>query len=364
MNFSAISTIFPHSPVAQKAARFAVGLAAALLIPATSLAQNGTQCSSRNDDAERLRCYDSIFRMQSEMPARPAADSVPVSATPQDVPEISIPASSMGKRWELEPGMKNGVFKFQPHRQNYILAYTRTNSVNTAPYQPSLDALAATGLIPASTVPLNANEAKFQLSFKVKAWEDIVPNRLDLWLGYTQQSYWQIYNRDISAPFRESNYEPEAMLTWRTDTDVLGWRWRYLTLGLLHQSNGRAEPLSRSWNRIYAEFGMERGPFNVTFRPWYRLKESTEKDDNPDIENYLGHGDMTATYKTGRHQFGLLARYNASSGKGGAQLDWSFPLYGPLRGYAQVFSGYGYNMLDYNHSQTVGGIGVLLTDNY
>ena len=338
-------------------------MVAALLIPADTLAQNVTACASISEDMERLHCYDGSFRKKSEMPRQPTTVSYPLPATSQVVPEISKPVSPMSKRWELDPGTRNDIFNFRPHHQNYILPYTHTNSVNTAPYQPSLDALAATGLIPSTSVPLEANEAKFQLSFKVKVWEDIVPGRLDLWLGYTQQSYWQVYNRNLSSTFRESNYEPETMLTLRTDSEVLGWRWRYMTLGLLHQSNGRAEPLSRSWNRIYAEFGMERGPFSVSVRPWYRLKEAIEKDDNPDIVDYLGHGDITATYRAGGHQFGLLARYNASSGNGGAQLDWSFPLYGPLRGYAQVFSGYGYNMLDYKHRQTVGGIGILLTDN-
>lgn len=340
-------------------------LAASLFIPATALAQDGAQCASIEPDAARLRCYDGNFRAKPAPSEPTSVVSVPALPTSQVTPEVSATsASAMGARWELDPGTRHGTFTFRPHRQNYVLAYTHTNAVNTAPYQPSLDALAAAGVIPSTSVPLDANEAKFQLSFKVKAWEDIVPGRLDLWFGYTQQSFWQVYNGNISSPFRESNYEPEAMLALRTDTELFGWRWRYLTLGLLHQSNGRPAPLSRSWNRIYAEFGLERGPFAVSVRPWYRINESTEKDDNPDIVNYLGHGDVTATYKAGGHQFGLLARYNASSGNGGAQLDWSFPLYGALRGYAQVFSGYGYNLLDYNHKQTVVGIGVLLTDRY
>lgn len=57
-----------------------------------------------------------------------------------------------------------------------------------------------------------------QLSFKIKAMQGVFGHdNLDLWLGYTATSFWQAYNRSISSPFREINYEPEAMLVFRTN---------------------------------------------------------------------------------------------------------------------------------------------------
>jgi phospholipase A1 len=336
-------------------------LATALPVEAASPAS----CSAIDDDAARLRCYDEAAgRKPATKPPAPAATTAPATSTSPLIAHAMPSASDLGSRWELDAGTKAPVFTFRPHKQNYLLPFTHTDSVNKAPYQATLDALASAGLVPPGSAPIDADEAAFQISFKTKLWEGLVSDRADLWAGYTQRSFWQVYNGDVSAPFRDTNYEPEAIVSVRTDVDVLGLKWRLLNLGLVHQSNGRSEPLSRSWNRAYAEFAFERGPFTLSVRPWYRFKEDAKDDDNPDITKYLGHGDLTATYKAGRHQFGLLARQNFSSGYGAAQLDWSFPLWGYLRGYAQVFTGYGYNLLDYNHRQTVGGIGFLLTDRY
>ncbi len=169
------------------------------------------------------------------------------------------------------------------------------------------------------------------------------------------------------APFRETNYEPEAMAVLRTDLKLpFGLQWRFVNVGFVHQSNGRGEPLSRSWNRVYAQFAIERGDFSVLIRPWWRLPESNGNDNNPDIVNYLGRGDLLAVYQPSGsgHSFALLARNNLSSSdnRGSLQFDWRFPRYRNLKGYLQVFSGYGETLIDYNYRQTTAGIGISLSD--
>lgn len=306
-------------------------------IPSASL-QSNTTCKTIESDEERLRCYDNVEAHEA--------------ARPTDI----IPASSlMGTRWELDPGTQHDLFSIRPHKQTYLLAARYTTNVNNQPSSPTQ------GTVPQSLGYIDT-EVKFQFSFKFKALE--MKERFDLWLGYTQLSFFQMYNKSQSAPFRENNYEPEIMGVIHTDYNLFGLKGRFINLGLVHQSNGRSDPLSRSWNRLYAQFGFERGAFGLTIRPWYRIREDWTNDDNPDITDYIGRGDIVATYATGGHNVSLLLRSNVNfwNFRGAAQLDWSFPLYNQLKGYVQLFTGYGESMIDYNHYQTTIGAGFLLID--
>jgi phospholipase A1 len=133
-----------------------------------------------------------------------------------------------------------------------------TSRTNRLPSSPS----------PENTVTepedITRGDLKYELSLKTKILDDIFGNNGDFWMGYTQVSHWQIFNAERSRPFRETNYEPDANLVFRTDYDVLGWKARLLAIGLVHQSNGRSNPLSRSWNRATATIGLERENWTIT----------------------------------------------------------------------------------------------------
>jgi phospholipase A1 len=156
---------------------------------------------------------------------------------------------------------------------------------------------------------------------------------------------------------------PELFVSYRPGLEFGGFHWRLLNVGFNHQSNGRAEPLSRSWNRLFAEFGIERGNFALLAKAWYRIPESADKDDNPDITDYYGYAGLNAIYKWRDHSFSLMARGNISTGKGAAQFTWTSPRFlGPLRGYVQAFTGYGESLIDYNWNQSTIGFGIALND--
>lgn len=299
-------------------------------------------------DRERLECFDALAGRGKAKSAEPLQQ---LGAAPAPEPGSAAP-TALSVRWELDPQTKQGVWAVRPHQPLFILPVRYSNNPNESPQSPSHPL--------SETVPLDSTEAEFQLSFKFKAAENLFGSRVDLWVGYTQQSQWQVYNSGISRPFRETDYQPEIFLTFPMQYRLLGLTGRFVNLGLVHQSNGRADPLSRSWNRVYAELGFERGNFALLVRPWYRLKEKAADDDNPDIEGYMGHGDVTGVYQWGRQQFSVLGRFNA--GHGAAQATWSFPIQDRLKGYVKLFTGYGETLIDYNWIQTTIGAGILLVD--
>ncbi len=257
----------------------------------------------------------------------------------------TIPAFE--KRIAYEKKLLDNPFAIIPHKPNYLLAATYNFSPHTEPYDSEIDNL----------------EVKFQLSVKVALWKEIYKNNGYLFLAYTQQSYWQAYNTENSSPFRETNHEPELILTFLNDYEIFGLKNRVISFGFSHQSNGRSGSLSRSWNRLYASFIFEKGNFYLNIKPWYRLPEDKNKDDNRYIEDYVGHGEITACYALGKHTLGLMLRNNLRShNKWGVQADWAFPLAGTVKGYVQYFGGYGESLIDYNHSNKRIGVGVILTN--
>ena len=320
-------------------------------------------CSPIPADAERLACYDRASgRSQPEVePVLPASTTIESQAdTPSAMAQPAPPEpkllSALSRHWELDDEAKQGAFLFRPHHANYFLPLKYSNAPNNTPFKATF-AQPDLGLDPIET--------ELQLSFKVKGMEGVFGHdNVDLWFGYTITSFWQAYNTGISAPFRETNYEPEAMLVFRTNYALGDFRGRFINLGMVHQSNGRPETLSRSWNRVYAQFGFERDNLTLLIRPWVRIPESDGSDDNPDIEDYMGHGDLLAVYRKGRNAYSLLLRNNfkSSDNRGALKLNWSFPLVGRLKGYVQYFNGYGESLIDYNYKQQSLGFGVSLTE--
>lgn len=351
--------------------RLAAGLLLAALgsatAPLAAVAADGA-CVKIDDDAQRLACYDRAAGRAAPPTAAHAPDaaSQPNASPPAAAPNAAIEpnpaqatppttsASSLSKLWELDVADKTRPFKLLPYKANYLLPVRYSTSVNNLPHSPNPNNTVTTPL------DWDATEAKFQLSVRLKVADYLFGDNGAVWFGYTQQSNWQLYNAAESRPFRETNYEPEAILSFRTDADILGWRWRLLNFGLVHQSNGRSDPLSRSWNRVYAQFGLERGNFMLLIQPWYRLPESASRDDNPDIRDYMGSGEVRLLYANAGHALSAQARYSFSGHAGGLKLEWAFPLVDQLKGYVQLTSGYGESLIDYNHRQNTIGLGVLL----
>jgi phospholipase A1 len=319
-----------------------------------------SDCANIRDNASRLACFDKLAATPA--PRTEAAVVVtPADGTPPAVATVAVvtaqPSAESSARfsqldhWELDQPHRRGVFKFRPHHANYLIA-TRTWRPNDAPYLPYRD-LADTD------ARLSKSELAYQLSFKMKMMEGAFGKPVDLWFGYTQNSFWQAANSKASSPFRETNYQPEVMAIAPLAIDLGGVKLTHAGLGLNHQSNGQSGSLSRSWNRVYAQLGIEKDGFSATARAWKRLSE--EDDDNPDIVDYMGRGDLALAYRRNGHIYSSTLRYNFHTTRGAIQAGWAFPLYGNLKGYAQAFAGYGQSLIDYNYFQRSIGLGMLGT---
>ena len=330
-------------------------------------------CAAIGAAADRLTCYDQLAG-RAQAPAVPAAQQPLPSpnspspaatvlaakdAPPPDPASDKPPSTLFGKYWELDPQDRRGIFNFVGYRPNYVLPLHITSRINRDPQSPTQAVVALPDY--------RREEAKFQLSLRTKLAQDLPVVGGDLWAGFTQQVLWQIWNGKDSKPFRNSDFEPELMYVLSTRPSLrelpLGWQWRYTQFGLAHQSNGQSDPLSRSWNRVYAAAGFERGDWSLTARLTQRLNEDITTDNNPDLVTYRGRGEFQLGWVGGLQTASLLYRSTLTGLRYGAlQLEWTYPVArdqpNGLRWYLQAFRGYGETLTDYNFRQTSFGAGV------
>lgn len=282
---------------------------------------------------------------------------LPNIASAQDVNTYQ----TLPEKWQLDSTSlsKEVEFRILPYKPFYILFGNFSTNVNKAPISGN-----PKNVVPV-TIPYNSLEISFQLSFKTKILHNVLGDELggDVWGAYSQSSRWQIYNKTLSRPFRETNYQPEAFILFGTPYNIGSFKGVYAGVGLIHESNGRSNPLSRSWNRVMFRFGWEVDKLQIVLKPWIRLPEEDNKDDNPDIQDYIGRAELTFNYDFGNHNFELATRHSLRGGsrnRGSARLDYSYRFYKNLKFHAQIFTGYGESLIDYNHNQTTIGAGISL----
>jgi phospholipase A1 len=289
-----------------------------------------------------------------------APNESPVVVTENAAATAAQAPGVVEKRLALERYSHDNPFVLTPHRPNYLLPISYNASPNQALFR-QFDA-----------GELQHTEVQFQLSLKVLVAENLLGDNGHLSFAYTEHDFWQAYNRKISAAFRESDHEPELLFTLENDWSLFGTRNSANQFILNHQSNGRGNNLSRSWNRVMLNSIWEKDNLVISLMPWYRIPESkksdpedTRGDDNPDIEKYLGNFELRGIYQVEHGQtVSLMLRNNLRSENYGAfEFAYSFPIGGTkLKGYLKYFDGYGESLIDYNHRSQTFGLGFLISD--
>lgn len=298
---------------------------------------------------------------------RPAEERSP--AVSPTLPCQDPARTPLERFWELTDAANCGTFGLRGYRP-ISLSVTMADGVNGAPTSPSA------GHSGAPQAYTNS-ETRIQLSVRTKVAQGLLvgggDERIDsLWFAYNQQSYWQLFNNDLSRPFRATDHEPELIYILPLRAELPGgWRLAYAGVSANHQSNGQSLPLSRSWNRIIGMAGFELGQrWTVNARLWQRLPEGSAADDNPDIVDKLGRGELNVQWNPSLdNSFGMTLRPVLGSGDAGSvRLSWWHRIgttknpRSNLRFHTEIFSGYGDSLVDYNHRRTALNFGLTLLD--
>ncbi len=223
-----------------------------------------------------------------------------------------------------------------------------------------------------TTNPRHKNEAQFQVSIKVPIFNNIFNSQGDLFVAYTQNSFWQIYDKDDSSPFRETNYQPEVF--WQVDKiNKNRFGLNTIRFGGIHQSNGQSAPKSRSWNRTELHMLFEANNFFYGFNAWSRWDEpyendinNTRDDDNPLLTDYIGNQKIFIGFKYKRFENTLTYQNDITdfkTDKGSVTLDIAFPSHNNNFDYfLRYFNGYGESLIDYDKKIERYSIGVMIAN--
>lgn len=212
-------------------------------------------------------------------------------------------------------------------------------------------------------------ELLLQFSFKKRIYKVF-------YFGFTYRGFWQVYDLSTSRSFRDENYNPEGFLEF---SDAMGLDT--LRLGLAeHESNGERTyyneegeevNYSRTWDRSYlylwknlvpwlgtgVKLWVVTSPKRGEFRAYY--------DDNPDMQEYMGSGELYLSLGRFPTQLSFMFRRGWKEDTETCRIEGRLPLYLIFGGkdggtdlYLMVFNGYGDSLIDYNRRIKRVAIGV------
>lgn len=204
---------------------------------------------------------------------------------------------------------------------------------------------------------------KMQFSGKYR-----VAKSYNLYLGYTQTMFWNIY--DQSAPFDDINYSPEVFYRLVEGDDKF---IRSIDLGVQHKSNGEDGEKSRSMNSLFLKtnFASKINRHNILGE--LKLQNIYNKaESNKNIVRHMGYWELklilTHLLVHNTQRLDIEYRFFAGKsiidiGKGGRELGLVYRLgsenFNPAF-YLQYYSGYAETLLHYDQKVGQVRLGLIL----
>jgi phospholipase A1 len=202
----------------------------------------------------------------------------------------------------------------------------------------------------------NSN-VKFQLSISQRLTKTVLPYGTYLYLFYSQKCFWNVLEN--SMPMTDLNFNPGIGLA-----KPLFVKNKYIgkvSLIVEHESNGRDEEESRSWNKVSlaTDIMIDRN-FVLSGKVWIPIIDGVN---NKDILNYCGLYQVCSQYRSNNERVtasviltkrkGWNLNYNTV-----VEFCYRFSRRENQYFFIQYYNGYGEGLLEYNkfHSEIRAGI--------
>lgn len=201
-------------------------------------------------------------------------------------------------------------------------------------------------------IPLNERitkesaDASFQISIRHRLTKSVLPYNTFAYVTYTQKSFWDIYSK--SSPFRDINYNPGIGIGKAIIYN--GHLTGSMFLQIQHESNGRDEEESRSWNFISFAANYYLNPLlKVSGQVWIPYVDG---DHNQDLLDYKGFGYASVDVATNKYKWWFSAKLNPRKGFGNVNTEFTAAFKISTKSnqyiYARIYNGYGESLLDYD----------------
>lgn len=183
-------------------------------------------------------------------------------------------------------------------------------------------------------VGVDPSESKFQISFKYRPFtakgtlNKNLPWLQGFHLAYTQTSFWDL--KSESTPFQDTSYKPELFfLTPNSTFRPAAIDGLFFQFGYQHESNGRAEPESRSTNYLYLKsifvWYDESTQLGLGIAPKFWTYVANDNGTNPDLNAYRGY--FQVDIRLGKADGFILGTDLRWAKEGGSiQADLTYPI--------------------------------------